>query len=250
MNMLPKINFLPYREMFVENQKQQFKQLSIAVAIGAACLVFAWGYVLDSMNADQQQRNQFLQTEIQKMDIQLTEVNTLREEIKALTLQRDTVYKLQNNRAFAVEWLEMLVRKTPRDMYLSKISHKQANYELKGVALDNERISQYMSQLEQVQWLDKLKLIESRAKVIEDTNSLTNENTKRTLFEFVISFERTDTPELKASTNIQTITQVNNLGVVTQKQVLASSPDAATNTNTNTPASNNAPAPASSVTQP
>lgn len=223
MNMLPKINFLPYRELFVENQKQQFKQLAIAVAIGAACLVFAGGYVLDSMNADQQQRNQFLQTEIQKMDTQLVEVSTLREEIKALSLQRDTVYQLQNNRAFAVEWLEMLVRKTPRDMYLSKISHKQATYEIKGLALDNERISQYMSQLEQVQWLDKLKLIESRAKVLEEP-TITGEKIKRTLFEFVISFERTDTPELKPNTNIQTIQQVNNLGVITEKQVVASSP--------------------------
>lgn len=188
--MLIKINFLPYREQILKNQTQKFKQILLGVVLGSAALVFLWGYIYDHKIENQQQRNEFLNQETLKLDQQLIEVKSLRAEIKDLVRQRDTVYQLQNNRAYALEWLEMLARRTPEEIYLTKVEQTGSTYTINGTATNNERISQFMTQLGMVQWVQNTRLAQSQSKIVEETTPLNNEKIDRTLYEFTISFDR------------------------------------------------------------
>jgi type IV pilus assembly protein PilN len=203
--MLVKINFLPYREQNQKNKQEKFKQALLLTLLATAGAAFLWGYVFDYQIGKQQQRNEFLSQEIQRLDQQLIEVKNLEKEVKELMQQRDTVYKLQNNRAYALEWLEMLVRRSPEELYLTKVEHDAGNYTISGIATNNERVSQFMTQLDQVEWVRNTRLVQSEAKVAEEEAPLTGEKIQRTLYEFTIGFERKTPDDILQSTSNPTL---------------------------------------------
>jgi type IV pilus assembly protein PilN len=218
--MQQKINFLPYRDLGRQDIKLKFKKTMIAMLVGGAALIFAGGYLLDYFVERQQGRNSFLQQEIAKVDEQLIEVKNLKEEIKALEIQRDTVYSLQTNRTHGVELAEMLVHRIPEEVYFTDVDQINDQVDIKGVATSNERVSQLLYSLEQVQWIRKVTLLETKSIKIEEKNSTatsnaTNESslnstTSRNLYEFHLSFERITDPNPINEKNIAAGTTNNN----------------------------------------
>ncbi len=184
-----KINFLPYREMQKTDKKSYFQRIMFSAFIAGLLGVFLLGYVLDYKTKNQASRNNFLQKEIIKLEGQLVEVKQLKQEIQALEIQRDTVYALQNNRTHAVELMEMFTRRTPEEVYLTSVKQEDILFTIQGVASSNERVSQLMRNLEQVQWVRKVNLLQTKLSKIEEI-SPTGIKTQRTLYEFSISFER------------------------------------------------------------
>jgi len=187
--MQQKINFLPYRELQKLDQKLRFRNIMISTGLAGLVSVFAVGYIFDWKIEQQQKRNQFLKQEIVKLDEQLVEVQKLGDEIRSLEIQRDTVYALQNNRTHAVELMEMFTRRVPEEVYLTDVNQLETMFTIKGVASSNERVSQLMRNLEQVQWIRKVNLLQTKLTKI-DQISPSGMKTQRTLYEFSISFER------------------------------------------------------------
>lgn len=188
-SMQQKINFLPYRELQKLDQKLRFKNIMIGIGLAGLVSVFAMGYVFDWKIEQQQKRNDFLKQEIVKLDEQLIEVQRLGEAIRSLEIQRDTVYALQNNRTHAVELMEMFTRRVPEEVYLTDMTQQETMFTIKGVASSNERVSQLMKNLEQVQWIRKVNLLHTKLTKVDET-SPSGIKTQRTLYEFSISFER------------------------------------------------------------
>jgi len=184
-----KINFLPYRELQKLDQKIRFKNVMISIGIAGLVSVFGIGCFIDWKIENQQQRNEFLKQEINKLDDQLVEVKNIAEEIRSLEIQRDTVYALQNNRTHAVELMEMFTKRVPEEVYLTELNHQDTSFTIKGIASSNERVSQLMRNLEQVQWIKKVNLLQTKLVKIDDV-SPSGIKTQRTLYEFSISFER------------------------------------------------------------
>jgi type IV pilus assembly protein PilN len=188
--MLQKINFLPYRDLQKQDQKAKFKNTLIFIGFLGIATVFVTGYVFDLNIEKQIARNTFLEKETTKLDEQLVEVANLRNEIKELEIQRDTVYALQNNRTQAVELAEMFTRRVPEEVYLSEANQAGDRFTIKGIANSNERVSQMMRNLEQVQWVRGVTLLQTKSVKVDDVSSATGMKTQRTLFEFSISFDR------------------------------------------------------------
>ncbi len=197
--MLQKINFLPYRDLQKQDQKAKFKSIMIIIGVLGIATVFGTGYVYDLNIENQINRNSFLEKETLKLDEQLIEVSNLKNEIKELEIQRDTVYALQNNRTQAVELAEMFTRRVPEEVYLTEANQSGNRFTIKGIANSNERVSQTMRNLEQVQWVKGVTLLQTKSIRVEDT-SLAGIKSYRTLFEFSISFDRV-VEEPKSSTN-------------------------------------------------
>ena len=66
----------------------------------------------------QNDRNNFLDTEIKKLDKDIAEINELRNQIQALLARKQIIETLQADRAQTVHLLEQLVRQMPEGVYL------------------------------------------------------------------------------------------------------------------------------------
>ncbi len=127
--------------------------------------------------------NQVLLAENNRMDGQIREVNTLRKDIEGLLQRQKAIEGLQNERNRPVQLLEELVRQVPEGVYLTTLKQTGDAFTVTGIAQSNERVSELLRNLSQVQWLDKAELGESKAVMM--TNNLREQ---RRLFDFSMRF--------------------------------------------------------------
>jgi len=90
-----------------------FAGLGVAAAVGLA-VVGGWYLVVDQLKVAQQERNQFLQAEIAKLEKEIKDIATLKTEIASLTARQKAVEDLQTDRNLPVHLLTELVKQTPR----------------------------------------------------------------------------------------------------------------------------------------
>ena len=92
------INLLPHRELARKRARQLFNAAMIA-AVAAGLLIagaiFTW---YKAEISTQQSRNQFLTSEIKKLEAEIKEVENLQEEIAALRARQEAVENLQADR--------------------------------------------------------------------------------------------------------------------------------------------------------
>ena len=174
------INLLPHREEKRRQRKRTFfVGLGVAAAIGAA-VVGLWYSILQQMTAAQESRNQFLQTEIARLDAQIKDIATLRAEIEALKARQQAVEDLQTDRNTPVHLLDELVKQTPEGVYLTAIKQTGQVVAVNGMAQTNERVSELLrNTLYNSAWLEKPELIEIKAVAPTAAN-----RDQRRLFEF------------------------------------------------------------------
>ena len=82
-----------------------------------------------------------------------------------------------------MQLLEELVRQVPEGVYLTTLKQTGDAFTVTGIAQSNERVSELLRNLSQVQWLDKAELGESKAVMM--TNNLREQ---RRLFDFSMRF--------------------------------------------------------------
>jgi len=119
------INLLPHREAARKRQKDQFyTQLGLSALLGGIIsgAVFTW---YQGQISAQQERNQFLQTEIAKLDAEIKDIASLQQQIASLRARQTAVEDLQGNRNLPVHLLEELVNQIPEGVFLRTM--KQEN---------------------------------------------------------------------------------------------------------------------------
>jgi type IV pilus assembly protein PilN len=138
------INLLPHRE---EKRKRKkiafFAGLGLAAAAGLA-VVGGWYVVVDQLKTAQQERNQFLQTEIAKLEKEIKDIATLKAEIASLTARQKAVEDLQIDRNLPVHLLNELVKQTPEGMYFTAIKQDGQVLSITGIAQTQERLSEFL----------------------------------------------------------------------------------------------------------
>ena len=110
---LTRINLLPYREEIKQRKQQQFKILMLgafAVGLGLAAATYLG---IDSAISNQEGRNNFLQTEIDRLDRELGEIDKLQQEKEAFLAKKLKVEELQEKRYQAAYILDSLIRLRP-----------------------------------------------------------------------------------------------------------------------------------------
>lgn len=174
------INLLPYREERRKRRKTAFfVGLGLAAVAGAA-LVGAGMVLLQQMTATQASRNQFLTSEIGKLDSQIKDIANLKAEIESLKSRQRAVEDLQADRNTPVHLLNELARHTPEGVYLTEIRQVDKVVTIKGIAQTNERVSEFLrNAARNSEWLDKPELVE-----IKIANLSTNSRDQKRLFDF------------------------------------------------------------------
>ncbi len=160
------INLLPWRETLRKERKRQFASIAGGIALLMAAVIFYVHLHINGLVEYQNSRNALLETEIAKVDESIKEIREL-ETKKTQLLNRMTVIQdLQTRRPLSVHLLDELVRTLPEGLVLTKVTQKEADLELEGVAQSNARISAFMRNLEDSLWFSspKLEVIQAQDK--------------------------------------------------------------------------------------
>ncbi|MEQ1666828.1 MAG: PilN domain-containing protein [Sulfuriferula sp.] len=162
-----RINLLPYREMQRAARLRHFSAL-LGVAVVAALGVIVLGYlVLDARINTQNQRNDYLKTEITKLDKDIAAIKELKQQTADLLSRKQVVESLQTNRASSVHLLDELARDLPEGIYLKAIKQTGNEINLQGFAQSSARVSTLMRNLDASPWLDSSRLVEIKSATVQ-----------------------------------------------------------------------------------
>jgi type IV pilus assembly protein PilN len=185
-----RINLLPHREARRERQKKLFWFFTGLSAVAGAALVGMVWTVLQGYIGNQIERNEFISAENRKLDNQIKEIATLRQEIDALRARQRAVEDLQADRNQPVYMLSELTRQTPEGIYLRAIKQEGNKVNVAGWAASNERVSEYLRNLQNNSpYVERPELIEIKVA------GQSPQGVQRRLFEFSLNFFMRPTPE-------------------------------------------------------
>jgi type IV pilus assembly protein PilN len=173
-----RINLLPHRAEKRAQRRRDFYVL-LALAFGAAVVVvIAVVFVINGYISVQTDRNDFIKGENAKLDEQIKEIATLRQDLEALKARQQAVEDLQADRNLPVHLLDELVKQVPEGVYLQSIRQDALKVALVGVAQSNERVSELLRNLSNNSpWVNAPELVEISAVTIRD----------KRLFQFTIN---------------------------------------------------------------
>lgn len=194
---MARINLLPWRAELRKQQQQDF-----LAAVGFA-VVLTLGLML-VLHLDirsridfQNERNQFLQSEIESLEKKIKEIQDLEVKKKRLLAKMEVIQELQASRPEIVHLFDELGRTIPEGVYLSDLSQSDKSLTVNGFAQSNARVSAYMRNLESSAWLKEpmLNVIESK---LETKDNKKERQSKFTL-QMKQSTERADAKKKGAS---------------------------------------------------
>ena len=176
------INLLPHREERRKRRKIAFYAgLALAVSAGLA-VTGGWYVVVQQLTQVQQERNQFLSSEIVKLDLQIKDIAALKAEISSLTARQKAVEDLQTDRNLPVHLLNELVRQTPEGIYFTSVKQDGQVLAISGIAQTQERVSELLrNTANNSDWLVRPELVETKATMAVGVN-----REQKRLFEFSV----------------------------------------------------------------
>jgi type IV pilus assembly protein PilN len=160
---------------------------------GATLVLLVWS-VLEGYLGNQRDRNELITRENAKLDIQIKEIASLRQEIDALRARQKAVEDLQSDRNQPVYLLDELTRQTPEGIYLKSIKQEDRKVNVVGWAASNERVSEFLRNLQNNgRYVERPELIEIK---IAPQGPQT---IQRRLFEFSLNFTMKQNPDRAAA---------------------------------------------------
>ncbi|GAB3545893.1 PilN domain-containing protein [Noviherbaspirillum agri] len=159
-----RINLLPHREEKRKQRKAAFVRLLVLCALAGGAVVLAGSGFLAAQIANQTQRNEFIKAENAKLDAQIKEIATLKQEIEALKARQQAVEDLQSDRNQPVYLMDELVKQVPEGVYLRSFKQDGQRVALNGYAQSNERVSELLRNFgNNSPWLERPDLVEIRS---------------------------------------------------------------------------------------
>lgn len=145
---LTKINLLPYRQEIKQRKKQQFKLLMLAALLAGLGLSVLTYLSINSAINNQEDRNEFLQTEIDRLDKDLGEIKKLQQEKENFLAKKQKVEELQEKRSQAAYIIDTLNVLTPDNTYLTALeAESPTTYKVTGRAISDNKIAMFMRSL-------------------------------------------------------------------------------------------------------
>ena len=131
-----------------------------------------------------------MRVENRKLDTQIKEIATLRQEIDGLRARQRAVEDLQADRNQPVYLLDEVVKQVPEGIYLRTIKQEDRRVNVSGWAASNERVSEFLRNLQNnSRVLERPELIEIKVAGQGPTG------VNRRVFEFSLNFSMRPTPE-------------------------------------------------------
>jgi type IV pilus assembly protein PilN len=158
-----RVNLLPHRAERRQRAKRHFAIVSAGTAVvGLLVVGLVHSYYAEQIS-NQEGRNQFLKSEIGKLDKEIAEIDKLKDEIQALLARKQIIETLQADRAQTVHLLDELVKQMPEGVFLKQITQKGMKVQLVGYSQSNARVSTLMRNIEASRWLGDPELIEVKS---------------------------------------------------------------------------------------
>jgi type IV pilus assembly protein PilN len=185
-----RVNLLPHRAERRERQKKAFLLFTVASLVAGLAMVLVVWMVLQGQITNQRERNEFIAAENRKLDLQIREIATLRQEIEALRARQRAVEDLQADRNQPVYLLDELTRQIPEGIYLRTVKQEGKKVSVAGWAASNERVSELLRNLQSnSKFLERPELVEIKVSGQQPPG------VQRRLFDFALNFEMKPTPE-------------------------------------------------------
>ncbi len=162
---MAKINLLPWRaERRKQREREFYAMLGFAALAGVLLALLVWFYY-DRQITGQNERNAYLQTEIDKVKAQNQEIDKLDEQKRRLLARKRVIEELQAKRSQMVHLFDSLVRTIPDGVVLTAVKQEGDILTLEGRSQSNARVSAYMRNLEGSGWMTnpELSVIEAKA---------------------------------------------------------------------------------------
>lgn len=191
------INLLPHREAARKRRREVFYATLGAAALAGVLIsgaVYTW-YL--AQIESQQAKNNFLKTEITRLEGQIKDIATLQAEIAALRARQTAVEDLQGNRNLPVYLLSELVKQLPDGVYINSMKQDNQTVLITGVAQSNERVSELLRNLaNHSPWLTRPELVE----IVAGSVTLSQRDQRRVAnFSMRVGLKRASDPKSASS---------------------------------------------------
>ena len=150
---MTRINLLPWREEHRQEQKKQFAVMAVSICVLAAAIVGLIHFQMQSKIDYQQSRNNFITSEIAKVDEEIKEIQELQKVRRSLIERMEVIQDLQGSRPSIVHLFTEIVSTVPNGVYLQSLDQTGGNLLINGEAESNARVSTYMRNLQASAWL-------------------------------------------------------------------------------------------------
>jgi type IV pilus assembly protein PilN len=158
------INLLPWRAERRKQKQQEFFTITALALLFTAAVLIVVHFQIGGMIEYQNQRNQYLQSEVALLDQKIKEIEELEAKKKRLIAKMEVIQQLQLSRPEIVHLFDELARTIPDGVLLIDLAQADKLLTINGVAQSNARVSAYMRNLESSPWLQDpvLNVIESK----------------------------------------------------------------------------------------
>jgi type IV pilus assembly protein PilN len=161
---MARINLLPWREAERKRRQRDFAGAALAALAAAGLLALAVHFQMEATIAAQQGRNQYLQSQIAALDVQIKKIKDLEATKANLIARMNVIQALQTSRPEVVHLFDELVITVPEGIFLTKVEQTGKSVIVEGQAQSNARVSSFMRNIESSAWVGNpaLQLIENK----------------------------------------------------------------------------------------
>ena len=172
---MTRINLLPWREWERQEQKKQFGVWSILSLLLAGAIMLLIHIQMGAKIDYQLSRNNYISSEISKLDKQIAEISELQKVRRSLLDRMEVIQDLQRSRPSIVHLFTEIVNTVPNGVYLQSLIQTGGNLVMNGEAESNARVSTYMRNLSGSDWLKdpNLTVIEIEDKKVNRISAFT-----------------------------------------------------------------------------
>lgn len=142
------INLLPWREGRRAEQKKNYLTLLAVLALSAIGLMFAAGNILDRVTDNQNFRNNFIEQQTALLDKQIEQIKNIKKDKAAIEQRMALIEQLESSRNAVPIVLDELVRLVPHGLSFRSFSRQGNLIEILGVSESNNRLADFMRQLQ------------------------------------------------------------------------------------------------------
>jgi type IV pilus assembly protein PilN len=157
-----RINLLPVREKKKkESTRKMFSLLILSLVLVAAGITFFHFSLYNQINEAQRQITAYNE-EIKRLKVDTKDVDKFKAEKEDLQRRLNIIYTLQRAKTGPVRVLDDLTTSLPGRLWLVSLREKSGKMEIKGIAMDNQDIAKFMTNLEKSGVIRNVELVVSQ----------------------------------------------------------------------------------------
>ncbi|TWX74139.1 PilN domain-containing protein [Colwellia sp. C1TZA3] len=142
------INLLPWREAAEKARQREYFTLLTLVAVVALFIVFSVNQFYQMRIDGQNTRNEFLQNEIQVLDLRIAKIKSLNKKKKELKKRTSVVEQLQRSRNVVTQVLDEIAKVVPNGIYLTRLEKQDNSLNIIGKSESNNHLANMIREIE------------------------------------------------------------------------------------------------------